>query len=188
MTAGFGDKPSRKATAPYIETLEQLYILDPIPAWSPRGGHLSRLTYGPKHCLADTALATELLGVNARTFLAVNPGRGNEASTLLGLLFESLVAQSLRVYAQACEASVGHLRQWGGEREIDLVVTARDGRCVAFEVKLSQEVANKDVRHLHWLRNEMGDELADAVIVTTGQHAYRRSDGIAVVPAALLGP
>ena len=138
--------------------------------------------------MADTALAAELLGVDDRTFLAANPGRANQAGALLGLLFESLVAQSLRVYAQACEASVGHLRQWGGEREVDLVVTARDGRCVAIEVKLSPQVSDNDVRHLHWLRDEMGDELADALIVTTGQHAYRRSDGIAVVPAALLGP
>lgn len=44
------------------------------------------------------------------------------------------------------------------------------------------------MRHLLWLRDELGDALADAVIVTTGQAAYRRPDGIAVVPAALLGP
>jgi uncharacterized protein len=44
------------------------------------------------------------------------------------------------------------------------------------------------VRHLLWLQKELGDDLADAVVVTTGQMAYRRPDGIAVVPAALLGP
>ena len=59
---------------------------------------------------------------------------------------------------------------------------------MAVEVKLSQRVDDHDVRHLIWLRNEAGDECSDAVIVTTGQYAYRRPDGIAVVPAALLGP
>jgi hypothetical protein len=44
------------------------------------------------------------------------------------------------------------------------------------------------VRHLTWLRSRLGDELLDAVIITTGSHAYRRADGIAVIPAALLGP
>ena len=83
---------------------------------------------------------------------------------------------------------MGHMRKWGGEREIDLVVTGRDGRTVAVEVKLSQRVDDHDVRHLRWLRDELGDELADAVVVTTGREAYRRRDGIAVVPAALLGP
>ena len=67
-------------------------------------------------------------------------------------------------------------------------MTARDGRVVAVETRLSQVVRDHDVRHLRWLRQEIGDELADAVVVTTGTEAYRRQDGIAVVPAALLGP
>ncbi|GLY27807.1 hypothetical protein [Kineosporia sp. NBRC 101731] len=45
-----------------------------------------------------------------------------------------------------------------------------------------------DVKHLHWLRTMIGDRLADAIMITNGQFAYRRPDGIAVVPAALLGP
>ena len=65
-TGGHADKPNRKATAPYIETLERLYILDPVPAWAPTGSWLSRLTEGPKHCLADPALAAVLLGADAR--------------------------------------------------------------------------------------------------------------------------
>lgn len=44
------------------------------------------------------------------------------------------------------------------------------------------------VRRLHWLAREIGDDLLDSVVVTTGEQAYRRPDGIAVVPAALLGP
>ena len=44
------------------------------------------------------------------------------------------------------------------------------------------------VRHLGWLADKLGDDLLDAVLVTTGTSAFRRSDGIAVVPAALLGP
>jgi uncharacterized protein len=55
-------------------------------------------------------------------------------------------------------------------------------------VKLGEAATDRDVRHLLWLRDQLGDELADAVVVTTGREAYRRRDGIAVVPAALLGP
>ena len=44
-----------------------------------------------------------------------------------------------------------------------------------------------DVVHLRWLRAQLGADLLDAVVISTGQHAYRRPDGIAVVPAALLG-
>mgnify|MGYP000845829612 FL=1 len=45
-----------------------------------------------------------------------------------------------------------------------------------------------DTRHLLWLRERLGERLADAVVITTGRHAYRDEDDVAVVPAALLGP
>ena len=52
-TAGEGDKPARSTTRPYRDTLERLGILDPVFAWLPGGGHLSRLNVAPKHHLAD---------------------------------------------------------------------------------------------------------------------------------------
>ena len=61
-------------------------------------------------------------------------------------------------------------------------------RVLALEVKLGRDVSDDDLRHLHWLREKSGSDLLDAVVVTTGPSAYRRKDGIAVVPAALLGP
>lgn len=48
-------------------------------------------------------------------------------------------------------------------------------------------MTDSDVRHLHWLRNQRPDSVVDLVVVTTGQHAYRRPDGVAVIPLALLG-
>jgi hypothetical protein len=71
---------------------------------------------------------------------------------------------------------------------VDLIVQRRDQRVVALEVKLAATVGPGDVRHLLWLREQLGDDLLDAAVVTTGTHAYRRPDGIAVIPAALLGP
>ena len=106
----------------------------------------------------------------------------------LGALFESLVAQSVRVYASAASANVGHLRTKETDREIDLIVEGEDRRVVAIEVKLSESISDKDVRHLNWLHQQIGDRLADRVVITTGEHAYRRPDGVAVVPLALLGP
>jgi len=67
-------------------------------------------------------------------------------------------------------------------------VERADGRVLAIEVKLARTVADADVRHLRWLAGRIGDELLDAMVITTGGEAYRRPDGIAVVPAALLGP
>jgi len=52
---------------------------------------------------------------------------------------------------------------------------------------LSGVVSDDDVKHLRWLRGKLGRDLLDAVVITTGPSAYRRQDGIAVVPLALLG-
>lgn len=188
--SGQGDKPARNATAPYRDVLERLWILDPVPAWQPTRSHLARLTAASKHQLVDPALAARLLGATSSALLAGQPLGPPipRDGTLLGALFESLVTLSVRVYAQAVEASVGHLRTFAGEHEIDLIVQRQDGRAVAIEVKLARTVHDDDVRHLRWLAREIGDELLDAIVISTGPEAYRRADGIAVVPAALLGP
>ena len=108
--------------------------------------------------------------------------------TWLGRLFESLATLDVRVYAQAAEARVGHLRTANGDHEIDLILERGDHRVVALEVKLGAVVDDHDVRHLVWLRDLLGPDLLDAVVLTTGPQAYRRPDGIGVVPLALLGP
>jgi uncharacterized protein len=184
-----GEKPSRPTTQPYRDILERLWILDPVPAWLPTRSRLARLSSPSKHHLADPALAARLLGVDAAALLRARPAEPSvpRDGTLLGALFESLATLCVRVYAQHAEARTAHLRTWRGDREIDLIVE-RGQSVVALEVKLGQVVTDRDVRHLLWLREKIGEELVDAVVVTTGKVAYRRRDGIAVVPAALLGP
>ena len=97
--------------------------------------------------------------------------------TLLGALFEALTTLSVRVAAQrAREQRVRHLRTHSGRHEVDLIVERGDHRVVAIEVKLGRVADSSDGRHLRWLRDEIGDDLLDAVIVTTGPEAYRRQD------------
>lgn len=192
-TPGLTDKPSRSTVTTYRDVLAQLWVLDPVPGWLPAATPLGRLATAPTHHLADPALAAHLLGATETSLLTKGAAPGDlpipgRDQTLLGALFESLVTLSVRVYAQPLEAHVGHLRTRNGDHEVDLVVEGPDRRVVAVEVKLARTVGDADVRHLRWLTERMGARLADAVIVTTGGHAYRRPDGIAVVPAALLGP
>ena len=185
---GENEKPAKSTTIPYRDALEGLWMIEEIPAWLPTRNHLRRLAAAPVHQMADPAIAARLLGVDADALIG-----GSDAGwdlprdgTLLGALFESLVTLSIRVYAQANETRVSHLRTHGGEREIDLIVERADGRVVALEVKLSSMIGDDDVKHLRWLESQIGNELLDAAVVTTGPEAYRRSDGIAVIPAALL--
>ena len=189
--SGGNDRPPAKTTVqPYREVLERLFILDEVAGWQPSRNPIARLALPPKHQLADPALAATLLGATAARLLegdAPGPAIPRDG-TLLGALFESLVTQSVKVYAQAAEASAGHLRLKGGTHELDLVVDRGDGRVVAIEVKLSATVRDDAVKHLNWLQRTIGDDLLDRVLITTGTEAYRRGDGVAVVPAGLLGP
>jgi hypothetical protein len=170
--------------------LERLWILDPVPAWLPTQNYLNRLAQLPKHHLADPALAAAILGIDADALLkGVEAGpRIPRSGLLLGRLFESLATLSLRIYAQAAEAQLRHLRLHGGSQEVDLIIERSDRRIIAIEVKLSRTVDEDDVRHLVWLREKIGADLLDAVVINTGPEAYRRKDGIAVIPAVLLGP
>ena len=187
-TPGEPDKPARSTTIAYRRVLEQLWMIDEVPAWLPTSNRLTRLAASPTHQLADPALAARLLGVDVDALIDgadAGPAMPRDG-TLIGALFESLVTLSVRVYAQANDARVSHLRTRAGEREVDLIVERADGRVVALEVKLSALIDDHDVRHLHWLAQRIGPNLLDAAVITTGSEAYRRRDGIGVIPAALL--
>lgn len=181
-TAGDGHQPAKTTTIAYRDHLTQLWLLDPVPGWSPTRRPLARLQQAPKHHLADPALAARLLGLGPEAFLTA------AGAHLAGPFFESLATVSIRVAAQAAEARVGHLRTGNGDREIDLVVEGAEGQILAVEVKLTPWVTDRDARHLRWLREQRPDDVVDLVVITTGPRAYRRGDGVAVVPLALLGP
>lgn len=188
-TPGEGDKPARQTAAAYREHLQRIFVLDPLEAWIPTFAPLKRLTYTPKHHLVDPAIAARLVGIDKAGLLR---GEGNRTSavtgTWLGALFESLVTQSVRVYAGALAARVGHLRTKDGDHEIDMIVEGENRSCIAIEAKLSNAVNDHDVKHLNWLHQQIGDRLVDRMVIYTGRFAYRRPDGVAAVPLALLGP
>ena len=187
--AGRDEKPSRDTTTRYTEALSRLRILDEVPPWLPSDNHLSRLGQTPKRFLADPALAARLVGVSRNgLLLGEGPKVTPRDGTFLGALFESLVAMSLFVFADANAAQLRHLRTWSGDHEVDFIVVGEGGKVVALEAKLGSTVRPEHVAHLLWLREQLGDRLLDAILINTGSDAYRRKDGIGVVPLGLLGP
>lgn len=179
-TAGDGSQPAKTTTIAYRDHLSQLWLLDPVPGWSPSRSPMTRLQQAPKHQLADPALAARILNLSARTLGSTT------GSHMAGPLFESLATLTVRVAAQASESRVGHLRTRNGDHEVDLVVEGPDGQIVGIEVKLAAGVTDADVRHLHWLRNQLPNDTVELLVITTGANAYRRRDGVAVIPLALL--
>lgn len=187
-TAGVAQKPAKTTTIAYRDALAQIWLLDPVPAWGPVGNAFARLGQAPKHHLADPSLSARLLGLSVDDLIdGEGSPLGPQESTMLGRLFDALVTLCVRVHAQAAEATVGHLRTRNGDHEIDLIVVRDDGRVLPIEIKLASTVQDRDVRHLRWLRDQLGPRVLDAIVVNTGPAAYRRPDGIGVVPLALLG-
>jgi predicted AAA+ superfamily ATPase len=188
-SAGGQTGPARSTAIPFRDALSRIWILDDLPAWTPTRNHLRQVSGVPKHHLCDPALAARLLELDRDALLSGHgPSFTPRDGAFLGALFESLAVLNIRVFAQLHGASSFHFRDHRGRHEVDMVVARDDQRVVAVEVKMSEEVRDEDVSHLRWLKEELGPDLLDAVVVTTGQYAYRRPDGVAVVPLGLLSP
>ncbi|MDP9800227.1 putative AAA+ superfamily ATPase [Arcanobacterium wilhelmae] len=178
-----GEQPSKSTALNYRDLLAKMWILDPLPAWMPTHAPFTRLSKAPKHHLADPGIAAYLMGVSEDILTSTDAG----TQEIFGQLFESLLLLTLRGAAPLAEAHEYHFRTPNGEHEVDVILERFDGKCIAFEAKSSAEVTANDVKHLNWLEEKLGDRLLDKVLVYTGPSAYRRPDGVAVVPLAMLG-
>jgi len=192
-TAGEENKPATKTTIAYREALENLWLLDELSPWIEGEDFFSGLKQSSKHYLADPAFAAYLLRLDESVLTGV---RGwtvqaekfdEKFGSIIGRLFEALVQLCLNVYASVNNAKIFFVRTYKGDHEVDFIIQ-KDSRVIACEVKLSQMASASDGEHLRWFKEKVGADCCDAMIITTGSAAYRRKDGIAVVPAALLGP
>jgi uncharacterized protein len=181
---GGADGPLKDDTVrEYLAALERLMVVEDQPAWAPHLRSKHRLRTAPKRHFVDPSLAVAAL--------RATPDRLLSDLKLLGFLFESLVVRDLRVYAQAADAQVSQYRDSGG-LEVDAVVEARDGRWMAFEVKLGHgqlDAASASLRRFAERVDTAacGTPALLGVIVATG-YGYRRADGVAVIPFGALGP
>lgn len=191
-TPAEADKPSRSLANTYRDLLTKLWILDPLPAWTPSFSPFTQLKTSPKHYLVDPALSARLMGLSPAHLL--DPNGGGKA---FGQLFEALAVMTVRAAARSIDAKTYHFqkpaekkRQAGkkdGSREVDIIVEDYQGRLLALEVKLKAHVTDDDVRHLNWLKEKAGERLVDRIVLTTGKDAFRRPDGVGIIPLAMLG-
>lgn len=164
----------------YLDLAKRLMIVEEIPAWSPQLRSRTRLGAAAKRNLADPSLAASLLGADAE--------RLRTDLETLGFLFESMAIRDIQVYAQAIGATVHHYRERSGDLEIDIVVERPDGAWMGIEVKLGTHRIDDAAGSLLALADRRVTRSPEAlVVVTGGQYAYRRADGVAVVPLGALG-
>jgi predicted AAA+ superfamily ATPase len=167
----------------YTNALTRLFVIEDLPAWSPSLRSRSILRTAPTRHFVDPSLAVAALGAS--------PERLLQDVETLGLLFESLVVRDLRIYAQAIDANVLHYRENTG-LEADAIVQRRDGTWAAFEVKLGQAAVDDAAASLLRVAERIDTERHGApavlAVITGWGYAYRRPDGVAVIPAGALAP
>ena len=114
---------------------------------------------------------------------------GLQDFNFFGFLFESLCTRDVRIYFQANDGDVFHYRDKSG-LEADLIIRLRDGRWAAVEVKLGTKQIEEAATNLLALKAKVDEEKMGSasflMILTAGQYAYQRPDGIWVVPIGCL--
>ena len=172
---------SDKTISSYLNALRRIFVVEDLPAWSPSLRSKTAIRTSAKRHFVDPSIATAVLRTNPEGVL-------NDFKTF-GFLFESLCTRDVRVYAQAIDGDVFHYRD-KSELESDLIVRLRDGRWAAIEVKLGNKQIEEAAQNLLALKAKIDEkkmgEASFLMVLTGGQFAYRRNDGVLVVPIGCL--
>ncbi|GAB3714943.1 DUF4143 domain-containing protein [Mariniluteicoccus flavus] len=168
----------------YLDALDRLMLIEPIPAWRPHMRSRTRLRTAAVHHFVDPSLGTAALGVGSNDL--------RRDLNAAGLHFESLVMRDLRVYGQPLGATLASWRDSQTGLEIDAVLELPDGRWAAVEVKLGETAADAAADSLLRMAGKVDHDRhgkpATLIVLTGGRYSYRRPDGVCVVPITALGP
>lgn len=177
-----GDERMGDATAQgYLNALSRVFVIEDQPSWGPHLRSRDRVRKAPRRHFTDPSLAAAAVGADADRLLT--------DLEYFGQLFESLVVRDLRVYAEAVGGIVRHYRDSAG-REVDAIIELPDGRWVAIEIKLAasreEDAVASLTRFVENLDTARTSPPTATIIITGGQYAYTRADGIHVVPIGAL--
>ncbi len=172
---------SDKTIGSYMNALRRIFLVEDLPAWAPSLRSKTAIRTSPKRHFVDPSIATAILRTNPDGIL-------NDFQ-YFGFLFESLCTRDIRIYAQTNDGDVFHYRDKSG-LEADLIIRLRDGRWAAIEVKLGNKQIDLAAKNLLALKDRIDQEKMGEpsflMVLTGGQYAYQRKDGVLVVPIACL--
>lgn len=171
-----------KTLATYLNALRKLFVIEDLPAWTPKLRSKTIIRTSNKRQFVDPSLATVALGASPKDLL-------NDPETF-GLLFENLCVRDLRVYAESLNGSIYQYHDRTG-LEADAIVHLNDGRYGLVEIKLGRHRIEEGVTNLLKLKNKVDtaytQEPKFLMVLTGSGLAYRRKeDGIYVVPIGCL--
>ncbi|MBR5716678.1 MAG: ATP-binding protein [Bacteroidales bacterium] len=165
----------------YMNSLRRIFVVEDQPAWSPSMRSKSAIRTASKRHFTDPSIAAAVLRTTPNALL--------EDFNTFGFMFESLCTRDMRIYAQANDGDVFHYRDKSG-LETDMIVALNDGRWAAVEVKLGNKQIEEAAEHLKELALKVDEKKmgkpAFLMILTGGEFAYQREDGVLVVPIGCL--
>lgn len=172
---------SEKTISQYLGALDRIFVTENLPAWNPALRSKSAIRTSPKRLFVDPSIAAAVM--------RLTPSRLLDDFNYFGFLFESLCDRDLRIYAEAIDGQVFHYRDGSG-LEADAVIALNDGRWAAVEVKLGSKEIDEAAGHLLKLKDKVNTEKmrepSFLMILTGTEVAYRREDGVYVVPLGCL--
>lgn len=169
--------------ASYINALENIFIVENMPAWNPNLRSRTAVRTSPTRYFSDPSIAVQALGAGPAALV--------KDTRTLGFIFETMCIRDLRVYADAIDGKVYHYRD-KTDLECDAVVVLRDGRYGLIEIKLGGgSRVEEGAENLKKLRDRLDTRVMNEpsfLMVLTGipKYAYRRLDGVFVVPLGCL--
>ena len=167
----------------YINALKNMFVIEDMPSWNPNLRSKTATRTSDTRYFTDPSIACAALGICPDDLI-------NDLNTF-GLMFENLCVRDLRVYSQSLDASVYHYRDANG-LECDSVIHKRNGSYGLVEIKLGGEkLIEEGAKNLLKLEKIIDTSKMKApsflmIIVGVGQYAYKRKDGICVVPIGCL--
>ena len=166
----------------YLKALEYLHVIEELPAWNPNVRSKTAIRTKETRHFIDPSIGAAALGLTPTSLF--------RNMDIFGLLFESLVVRDIRVYADSINAKVYKYRD-SKKREADIVIVFRDGSWALIEVKLGgQKDIDLAAKKLLDIAKDIDEDKTGScsflMVVTKGQLAYKREDGVYVVPLGCL--
>lgn len=177
------DSVDDKTIYSYVAALKKIYVIEDMEAWNPNLRSKTAIRTSDNRYFVDPSIATAALGLGPNDLI-------NDLNTF-GLFFETLCVRDLRVFADVLDGQVYHYRDKNG-LECDTVVHLRNGSYGLIEIKLGGEkLIQEGVDALTELTGKIDTTKMKApafrmVLTAVGKFAYRREDGIYVVPIGCL--
>ena len=174
---------SEKTLTGYLNALRRIFVVEDSPAWMPSLRSKTAIRTSPKRNFVDPSIATAVMRTNAGGLL--------DDFETFGFMFESLCTRDMRIYSQANDGAIFHYRD-KNNLESDMIASLRDGRWAPIEVKLGNRQIDEAAKNLLSLKSKIDTEKMGApsflMVITGGEFAYRRDDGVFVVPIGCLKP